>query len=494
MIFSSFTDRLTIHEHISIDESININEPQFPTTSNSISTRRATSYVTVDLEKSMQNENTAKIVSKPQKLPSNRITCYNNASIDQSVEFLENEMQLENIVEPKLTSSRRATNYIPVDLKDTIIKDESVEIISCVSKIPSESIEILQSPKNFVAPLKSISSRRATTYAHTAIDDTINLQTETDRRLTSYEKENMNCSIAENKTNYPTTSHRSNMISTDSMSIESFDKTKPSTSTNILKPYRSTEIFANDVIGVDSTLNSIKPSESYNQFSFPSSNNSSFASKLKNDTKTLNGTFRDLAFLNNNQIDDEALDLVNSSYNNQMPKLNETSIDSFNLKMPSPMQPINFNDDRLAAEHIAFKKSTKLRRSNAPPVFETQESDKRESIENFIPMLKSRSSILTRRESNTTDPNKSEISFLSKSATSDSKYEIKLDLSGYEKFKGLATPLDVLKNFRTQTEITLQNLKQQLEQQKIKVEDPNSQNVPAPSYRELCLNKLKDDR
>lgn len=70
--------------------------------------------------------------------------------------------------------------------------------------------------------------------------------------------------------------------------------------------------------------------------------------------------------------------------------------------------------------------------------------------------------------------------------------DLRLDFSGYEKFKGLATPNDVCNAFVQRCELFKQKIHQMKEIAKTKnVPDPESQNLEAPSSKFLFMNKMK---
>ncbi|XP_055308896.1 uncharacterized protein LOC129572816 [Sitodiplosis mosellana] len=203
-----------------------------------------------------------------------------------------------------------------------------------------------------------------------------------------------------------------------------------------------------------------------------------------------------------------------------------------------PMPP-SLSDTLKADEIQAFKKSSRLRHSNVFEVNNTSaEANQSESVVNeeeeavaaaapkHIPMEStknvameppqhismapiSRSSIMQRRGSSIgSNCEADETSYLSKSTADKPLSEIKIDFSGYDKLVGLATPQDVFKDFCNRMDQIKRKAKQweeerdKFERGEIESIDLNfdnnnndddlvSQNVEAPSWKFLYMNKMK---
>lgn len=169
----------------------------------------------------------------------------------------------------------------------------------------------------------------------------------------------------------------------------------------------------------------------------------------------------------------------------------------------------------------AFKKSNRLRHSNVFDINVSTETNPNETApddEVFRPVHKKdaspdnrismgpvgRSSILLRRSSIGSNHDANETSFLSKSVANKPLNELKLNFSGYDQFIGLATPQDVFNDFcNRMNQIQLKAQAWTEERRKLEngeidsVYDNNndealvSQNVEAPSWASLYINKIK---
>lgn len=252
----------------------------------------------------------------------------------------------------------------------------------------------------------------------------------------------------------------------------------------------------------------------------------------------------DLAIsLENSDIDDPIErkygSLTNKSYNISrfslhseidMPSMH--SEQSYPMKdITLPMEPLPPLSDALKVNELnAFKKSCRLRHSNVFDANTTAEDDQNESIVNeeasarnisVEPMKNnamepvnnismapiSRSSIIQRRNSSIGSNNDAnETSYLSKSTADKPLSEIKLDFSGYDKLVGLATPQDVFKDFCNRMDQIKRKAKQWEDERnkfangEIDSIDPFnnnndddliSENVEAPSWSYLYMNKMK---
>lgn len=199
----------------------------------------------------------------------------------------------------------------------------------------------------------------------------------------------------------------------------------------------------------------------------------------------------------------------------QLFPVKDTTASMVDESNPSITQPLNLNELK------AFKKSSRLRHSNA---FDTNTSTdscpnesvakeeslsihkKDESPDNQISMGPiGRSSILQRRSSFGLNNEANETSFLRKSVADKPLSQLKLDFSGYDQFVGLATPQDVFKDFcnrMDQIKMKAQNWTEQRKKyetgeiENLDVLNNNSeelvsQNVEAPPWAFLYMNKIK---
>lgn len=167
----------------------------------------------------------------------------------------------------------------------------------------------------------------------------------------------------------------------------------------------------------------------------------------------------------------------------------ETRIGNSQMSLASPMHP---STDELHA----FKKSNLLQNTGTTMHVE--------SIAEISPVasksIKRCSQNRTVREAETIlpiegnhdDTNINESSSYLHNVTVDKHVkDIKVDFSGYEKFRGLATPNDVCNAFFQRCEIFKQRMHQMRETARMKnIPDPQSQNVEAPSLKFLFFNKL----
>lgn len=175
-------------------------------------------------------------------------------------------------------------------------------------------------------------------------------------------------------------------------------------------------------------------------------------------------------------------------------------------------------DPSLCKELSAFKKSNRLRHSN---VFESNEmaNMNRSDTDTFNDESANaaahnskttladigQSQIMQRRSNNTTaNDEANESSFLKKRPAKKAS-EVKLDFSGYDEFAGLATPMDVFDDFLQRMEqIDRQNEIWAEQYRKFEAgeidnfddnnnQDPNSQNVEAPSWTFLYKNMMQEE-
>lgn len=178
---------------------------------------------------------------------------------------------------------------------------------------------------------------------------------------------------------------------------------------------------------------------------------------------------------------------------------------------------VDLSNQSLCEELNAFKKSSRLRHSNAFESSKRANANRSDtatlsddsinadrSSNNNILADVGQSQIMQRRNSNTANANEdaNETSFLKKRPNKKAS-EVKLDWSGYDELEGLATPMDVFEDFlermeqiRRQDEIWAEQYRK-FEAGEIDSFDDlnndadlNSQNVEAPSWTVLFKNKL----
>lgn len=509
--------RVTCYDLDPVDQSI------APATKEPVSTRRSTSYASIALLEEYRNLNSGVDVDVEEPTAAelkliNQSASYQNAIINLSMELTGHHCHIF-----KPVSNRRGTTYASAPL-ETTINDENMAIDGPQPPRSSSSRRATRydnvsidhsmdsAEHRTVSARRTASTRRATTYASAALEETVN--------------HNEEGASAQRAACCPTQSAiQSSTTKAESMSMVDSIGGEP----DVLHPRRKTKLFDDEAISVDSTLNDIRPLDSSNLLSLPSSSNSSVASKSKDDTYAAKGLQLDklaqLTFIDDNQEDltKMEMELVNSSFGMAtaseedqefgMPKL-EFSYHKVESKPPSRLTSDHLGskkeseagntfralevpqrspgDDARAVEQILFKKSTLLRRSTAAGAEVLDSKSDRKSAAGAVPKVR-RSSILSRRDSNTADPNRSEVSYLNAGNLSTNKRlsEFKLDFSGYDQFDGLATPFDVLRSLVTRTKLIQQEFKQKLEQQKVKGVEIDSQNVEAPSAKFLFKNKLK---
>lgn len=159
----------------------------------------------------------------------------------------------------------------------------------------------------------------------------------------------------------------------------------------------------------------------------------------------------------------------------------ETRLGNSRMSLASPMSSVD--------EPNALKQSVTLRRSTFKGPSTSAAS---ESTSKSIPNRTSHqlAAAIAARNCNESQ-NSTDVSYLKDITVDKQAKDIKLDFSGHDKFKGLATPNDVCNAFFRRCEIFKQRIHQMGEMAKSQnIPDPQSQNVEAPSLKFLFFNKL----
>lgn len=163
----------------------------------------------------------------------------------------------------------------------------------------------------------------------------------------------------------------------------------------------------------------------------------------------------------------------------------ETRLGNSQISLASPLQP-SFD------EKLAFKKSRILKRSipsmhdmsmePSTSAVALNRTDQNRTASKPVPMI---------MQGNSIDANSTEVSYLHDVTVDKNVKDIKLDFSGYEKFKGLATPADVCNAFVHRCEVFKQKMHYMREAGKTRnTTELQSQNLEAPSLKFLFFNKL----
>lgn len=159
----------------------------------------------------------------------------------------------------------------------------------------------------------------------------------------------------------------------------------------------------------------------------------------------------------------------------------ETRLGNSRMSLASPMS--------LVDEPSASKKSVSLRHSSSkgPSTSAATESTSKTVPNRTTHQL---AAAITARKTNESQSSP-DVSYLREVTVDKQAKDIKLDFSGHDKFKGLATPNDVCNAFFRRCELLKQRIHQMGEIAKTNnLPDPQSQNVEAPSLKFLFFNKL----
>lgn len=238
-----------------------------------------------------------------------------------------------------------------------------------------------------------------------------------------------------------------------------------------------------------------------------------------------NDSSKQLTFIEDDDDEDQIcntkIDLASSLENSGNESMLGGMIDLVRPMIASTSAMITSTDQlnpSLCKELIAFKKSNRLRHSNVFDTNDTSNESRKEASStcndesakaapssNSILADIGQSQIMQRRSNNTTaNDEANETSFLQKRPAKKAS-EIKLDFSGYDEFEGLATPMDVFDDFIQRMEqIDRQNEIWAEQYRKFEAgeidsfedinnDDPNSQNVEAPSWSYLYKNMLQEE-
>lgn len=228
-------------------------------------------------------------------------------------------------------------------------------------------------------------------------------------------------------------------------------------------------------------------------------------------------------------IDDEDLELVDSIDGNDEPyvkkplkaEINQTNNTLKSLTLQSAIEPVaNAFGHRMANrttsiagpppltqhEQQAFQKSKLSRYSNdhskEGSIRLSHTADSQDSLPTPAPapkpvvdrQPKQSNRILEPMPSSSIpkyDVNTTETSYLQNVTVDKQWKDIKLDFSGYEKFRGLATPNDVCNAFVQRCEFLAERVNQLKEAATLNdIPEPQSQDVEAPSMKFLYFNKL----
>lgn len=302
---------------------------------------------------------------------------------------------------------------------------------------------------------------------------------------------------------------------------------------------RKTTVFNNEPISAETSLNTM-PGSALNSYHYLSMEQTDIASRdtsailpsstlsaspmmpphFSIDTSRPLDDFVQLTFIGDEDIEDENMELVETidsvdgdddkfvdqkmdvaqsrlQISPKMPTLlTRSSTSAFETRMGNSQMSLASPMRQSIDEQHAFKKSSLLQNTGTTMHIESIGATSPVASKSINRCNQNRTvrepETILAIEGNHDDTNINESSSYLQNVTADKQVnDIKVDFSGYEKFRGLATPNDVCNAFFQRCEIFKQRMHQMRESARSKnIPDPQSQNVEAPSLKFLFFNKL----
>lgn len=200
---------------------------------------------------------------------------------------------------------------------------------------------------------------------------------------------------------------------------------------------------------------------------------------------------------------DTKLDLVESSIDSVCPdevplKVNQQTL---HLRVPSPVctdrksftLPVLHENSALEnIRRISIQENVSI---NMPRTSDAPRDGITEEVDAHNPGLKSTKENASHRRSSFTFQNSTlgEMSYLHNVTRDVSMRQIKLDLSKYDRLRGIATPIDVFDSFKRRYELQNQQMLEisNVSTFNLTINNPDSQNVEAPDFNFLYRNKIE---